>query len=137
MLATIEERMKQNDETSATQLRKMLGQRDFKISMRSVKRARKTLGWTFHSSRHCQFIRNTNKENRVQWAKDNLHSSFDGAVWTDKSTFQLENNQMFLYQKVGFAPAETSGKAPIQSHDVHQNIKEGSHEYLPHELLRE
>ena len=46
MLVAIEERMKQYDETTATQLVKMLGERGFKILMRTVERARKTLGWT-------------------------------------------------------------------------------------------
>ena len=47
MLDAIEERMKQNDETTAaTQLVKMLGERGFKISSRTVERARKTLVWT-------------------------------------------------------------------------------------------
>ena len=45
MLDAIEERMKQDNETTAaTQLMKMLGKRGFKISTRTVKRARKTLG---------------------------------------------------------------------------------------------
>ena len=44
MLDAIEERMKQDDETTAaTQLVKMLGERGFKISTRTVERARKTL----------------------------------------------------------------------------------------------
>ena len=44
MLNAIEERMKQDDETTAaTQLVKMLGKRSFKISSRTVERARKTL----------------------------------------------------------------------------------------------
>ena len=43
MLDAIEERMKQDNETTAaTQLVKMLG----KILMHMVERARKTLGWT-------------------------------------------------------------------------------------------
>ena len=47
MLDAIEEQMKQNDETTAaTQLVKMLGKRGFKISSRTVERARKTLVWT-------------------------------------------------------------------------------------------
>ena len=65
MLDAIEERMKLDDETTATQLVKMLGERSFKISTRTVERARKTLGWTFHGSRYCQLIRNANKEKRV------------------------------------------------------------------------
>ena len=47
MLDSIEERMKQDDEaTAATQLVKMLSERGFNISMHTVERARKTLGWT-------------------------------------------------------------------------------------------
>ena len=48
MLDAIEERMKQDNETTAaTQLVKMLGERGFKILTRMIERARKTLGWTF------------------------------------------------------------------------------------------
>ena len=104
MLDAIEEQMKQDDETMATQLVKMLGERGFKISTHTVKRARKSLGWTFHGSQYCQLIRNANKEKRVQWVKDNLHSSFDDVVSTDESTIQLENNRTFSYRKVGSAP---------------------------------
>ena len=47
MLDTIEERMMQDNETTAaTQLVEMLGERRFKISMRMVEGARKTLEWT-------------------------------------------------------------------------------------------
>ena len=46
MLDAIEERMKLDETMAATQLVKMLGERGFKISTRTVERARKTLGWT-------------------------------------------------------------------------------------------
>ena len=47
MLDAIEKWMRQDDETTAKQLVKMLGEHDFNISMLTVERARKTLGWTF------------------------------------------------------------------------------------------
>ena len=53
MLDAIKERMKQDDETTVTQLVKMLGECGFQISTRTVERARKALGLTFHSSRYC------------------------------------------------------------------------------------
>ena len=80
MLKAIEETMQQDNETTATQLIKMLEQRGWKISNSTVERARKTLGWTFHGCRYCQLICNANKEKRVQWAKDNLQNSFDDVV---------------------------------------------------------
>ena len=51
MLDAIEDRMKQYDETTATQLMKMLGECGFKILTHTVERARKTLEWslTLHS----------------------------------------------------------------------------------------
>ena len=58
MLDAIKEQIKQDDETTATQLVKMLGERGFKTSTRTVERARKTLGWPFHGSRYCQLIWN-------------------------------------------------------------------------------
>ena len=50
MLDAIEERMKQDDKTTATQLVKMLSKRGFNISTLMVERARTTLGWTFQGS---------------------------------------------------------------------------------------
>lgn len=60
-------------------------------------------GRTSHGSRYCQLICNVNKEKRVQWGRDNLHTSFDDIVWTDESTIQLENNRTFSFRKVGSA----------------------------------
>ena len=46
MLDAIKEWMKQDDKTMMTPFAKMLGEHGFKISMCTVERARKTLGWT-------------------------------------------------------------------------------------------
>ena len=104
MVTAIEERMQQDDETTSTQLVKMLEERGWKVSLSTVERARKMLGWTFHGSRYCQLIRHANKEKRVEWARANLHESFDNVVWTDESTIQLENNRTYSYRKVGSQP---------------------------------
>ena len=65
MLKAIEETMQQDDETTVTQLTKMLEERRWNISWSTVERARKTLGWTFHRSRYSQLIRNVNKKKTV------------------------------------------------------------------------
>ena len=54
--------MKENDETTATQLRKLLEDKGFSVSKTTIIRARQRLGWTFHGSRYCQMIRAKNKE---------------------------------------------------------------------------
>jgi transposase len=96
MVTAIEERMQQDNETTSTQLVKMLEENGWKVvpwrEQSTVERARKMLGWTFHGSRYCQLIRHANKEKRVEWARANLHESFDNVVWTDESTIQLDNN---------------------------------------------
>ena len=80
----------------ATQVMTMLGEHGFKISTHMVEKARKT-PWTFHGSRYCQLICNTNKEKKVQWAKDNLHSSFDDVVWTSEFTIYSAGEQLDIF----------------------------------------
>ena len=104
MLKLIEDRMAEDDETTATQLLKHLENQGFNISQSSIIRARKTLGWTFHGSRYCQMIRARNKERRLAWAKANIGNNFEDVVWTDECIIQLENHRTFSYRNVGTAP---------------------------------
>ena len=104
MLDAIEEQMRLDDETTATQLVRILEERGYKVSKTTIVRARRILGWTFHGSRYCQLIRSVNKEKRLQWAVKNRDNSFEDVVWTDESMIQLENHRTFSYRKVGTAP---------------------------------
>ena len=61
-LAMIEAQMQADDETTATQLVKMLNAAGYDVSRSTIIRARRILGWTFHGSRHCQMVRAQNKE---------------------------------------------------------------------------
>jgi len=85
MPAIIEERMQEDDETTASQLVRILNEQGYTVSKPTIVRARKILGWTFHGSRYCQMIRNNNKEKRVEWARENLNNTFENVVWTDES----------------------------------------------------
>ena len=96
--------MRTDDNTTATQLVKMVNPAGYNVSKSTIIRARGILGWTFHGSRYCQMIRTQNKEKRMQWARENLHNRFENIVWTDESMIQLENHQTFSYRKVGEAP---------------------------------
>ena len=44
----------------------------YKISLCTVLRCRRSLGWTFRGSAYCQLVRNVNKQKRREWAKANL-----------------------------------------------------------------
>ena len=99
----IEELTRQDDETTATQLVRILEERGYKVSKTTIVRARRFLGWTFHGSRCCQLIRSVNKEKRLQWAVKNRDNNFEDVMWTDESMIQLENHRTFSYRKVGTA----------------------------------
>ena len=58
--------MNEDDETTALQLQNVLRQGGNEISLRSILRGRKSLGWTFHGAAYCQLIRDVNKVKRMQ-----------------------------------------------------------------------
>ena len=104
VLAMIEERMRTNDETTATQFVKMVNTVGYNVSKSTTVRVQRILSWTFHGSGYCQINRTQNKEKRMQWACENLHNRFTNIIWTDESMIQLENHRTFSYRKVGEAP---------------------------------
>ena len=65
MLTIIEQRMQEDDETTAGQLVRILHAPGHAASKQTIIRARTLLGWTFHGSWYCQMIRNV-KEKRVE-----------------------------------------------------------------------
>ena len=98
--------MRQDDETSAVQLYHLLLQKGHPLSLRTILRCRKQLGWTFRGSKYCQLIRHTNKIKRLDWAKQNedIMSKIEDIVWTDESTIQLETHRRFCCRKKGEPP---------------------------------
>ena len=66
MLNLIEDRLHDDDETTALQLLQMLNDKGYNVSKQTIIRARKILGWTFHGSRYCQLLRPRSKEKRVK-----------------------------------------------------------------------
>ena len=87
--------MRQDDETTAVQLYHLLVQKGHPISLRTILRCRKQLGWTFRGSKYCQLIHHANKVKRLEWAKENedLICDTENIVWTDESTIQLEKTK--------------------------------------------
>ena len=53
----VEEKMREDDESTAHQLHNLLGSKGYSISLRTVLRCRTYLGWTFCGSAYCQLIR--------------------------------------------------------------------------------
>ena len=57
----VEAQMHLDDETTASQLHKLLISKKYIMSFRTILRCRKELGWTFRGSSYCQLIRTVNK----------------------------------------------------------------------------
>ena len=100
----VNEQMRRDDETTAHQLHRMLTQRGFVISLRTILRCRTTLGWTFRGSAYCQLIRNANKEKRLAFALTHLNNDFENVIWTNECTVQMESHRRFCCRKRGEAP---------------------------------
>ena len=70
--ALVEQRMRDDDETTAIQLHALLLRHGHTMTLKTVLRCRAALGWTFRGSAYCQLIRQENKVKRFQWAQEHL-----------------------------------------------------------------
>ena len=105
--AIVEEKMREDDETTATQLHSLLISRGYNLSLRTILRCRSSLGWTFRGSAYCQLIREANKHKRLVWAQQYgtyKDEDFEDVIWTDECTVQLETHRRFCCRKRGEPP---------------------------------
>ena len=100
----VEQQMRLDDETTAIQLHRLLVSKGHTISLSTILRCRKSLGWTYRGSAYCQLIRDANKEKRVSWARDHLQDDFSDVILTDEATVQLESHRRFACRKRGEPP---------------------------------
>ena len=100
----VETQMRLDDETTATQLHRLLEERGYRLSLSTILRFRRALGWTFRGSSYCQLIRQQNKLKRLAWAQEHLRDNFDTVIWTDETTVQLESHRRFACRKRGEPP---------------------------------
>ena len=113
----IEQVMRNDDETTATQLQAILAARGIYVSLATIVRNRCQLGWIYRGSAYCQLIRNANKVKRLQWSSEYLHDDFENVIWSDETTVQLENHRRFCYRKDGEKPrSKPRPKHPIKVH---------------------
>ena len=118
VMELVERRMRQDDETTATQLHTLLSSCGISISLSTIIRCRSMLGWTFRGSKYCQLIRELNKIKRFLWACDNylevLNNGFEDVIWSDE---QLESHRRHSYRKKGEpATLKPRPKHPIKLH---------------------
>ncbi len=119
VVRAIEAKMQADDETTATQLQCVLERCGYKLSLSTVRRARCTLGWTFHGTRYCQLIRTVNKEKRLAWATKCIaeNDAFDDVIWSDETSVQLECHRRQSFRKANQPPKlKPKPKHPIKVH---------------------
>lgn len=107
VMAVVEAQMNENDETTAYQLHRILNEKGIDISIWTILRCRKNLGWTFRGSAYCQLIRIENKQKRLEWARmylDEAEDGFDNVIWSDESSIQLESHKRYCCRKKGLPP---------------------------------
>ena len=76
----IEAAMREDDETTATQLQARLMTHGVYVSLGTIVRNRCQLGWVYRGSDYCQLIRQANKQKRLDFALAHLHDAFDDVI---------------------------------------------------------
>lgn len=104
MMNAIEESLKSDDELTARKLKtKLAGEFPNlpNISLATIKRCRKELGWVCTRPHYCQLIREANKEKRRRWCKIQLDNKerFENVVFTDECTVQLDHHGRLCFRK--------------------------------------
>ena len=100
----IERAMQEDDETTATQIQANLASHDVYVSLTTILRNRRQMGWIYRGSAYCQLIRNVNKQKRLEWAQQNLRNNFDDVIWSDESSIQLDCHRRYCCRKEGQRP---------------------------------
>ena len=98
----VDDRLREDDETTATQLHALLRSAGIDVSLATISRCREKLGWTFRGSKYCQHVRPRNKEKRLAFAKahmNDLPDGLDNIVWTDELSIQLEKHALRSWRK--------------------------------------
>ena len=102
MKQLVETQMRSNDETTAVQLHALLTSKGYAMSLSTVLRCRRALGWAFRGSTYCQMIHEANRAKRLQWAtayRHKVETGFQGNMFTDEMSVQLESHCRFCCRK--------------------------------------
>lgn len=117
----IDNALASNDELTSQHLRSLLVGEfpELRVSISTVKRARRELGWVVSSPKYCQLIRDVNKEKRLEWCKKMIKKKekFDDVIFTDESSVMLETHRRRCYRKRGTQrKLKARPKHPVKVH---------------------
>lgn len=99
----IDEAMTEDDELTARKLRVLLEARwpETEVSLNTIKRARKHLGWVATRPKYSQLVREANKQKRVEWCKKQqaANEKFENVIFTDESSVQLDSHARLCFRR--------------------------------------
>ena len=75
-----EEQMQADDETTAVELKRKLSANEINLSLSTILRCRRALGWTYRGSAYCQLIREPNKLKRLSWCLEMILAMWFGQM---------------------------------------------------------
>ena len=121
MLETIDTLLTENDELTARQLRDRLLEQwpSLKVSLTTIKRARKEKGWVCTRPHYCQLLREVNKVKRVEWCKQQIKNNeqFKNVIFTDECSVQLElHSRLCFRKKLQPRALKQRAKHPVKLH---------------------
>lgn len=111
-LAFIDERIYEDRELSAEELAREINRRfNLNVSVSTVKRARRSLGWKHTGTQYCQMVREQNKPKRLDFALRCLaeNEQFDDVIFTDETTVKIQTSTSKSFRKEG-EPTPKKGK---------------------------
>ena len=102
----IDDELAKNDELTARRLRAMLETKwpQMKsVSLKTIKRTRRRLGWLKSCLKYCQMIREANKELRKQWCELMIadKETFGDVIFSDECTVQPDSHSKLFFRKIG------------------------------------
>lgn len=102
----VDDELAKNDELTARRLRAMLETKwpQMKsVSLTTIKRTRRRLGWLKSRPKYCQMIREANKEMRKQWCEKMIadKETFGDVIFSDECTVQLDSHSKLCFRKIG------------------------------------
>ena len=104
----IDDKMTQNDELTAAELKEKLAEEfGVYVSLATIRRIRRDkLGWKHENTRYCQFVREPNKTKILIFCLTVLEEkdSFEDAIFTDETSVQIEQYARLCFHKKGTQP---------------------------------
>ena len=103
MLQLINLELEKNDEVTSRELQSTLKSRYplLNVSLQTIRRACKNIGWVSTRPHYCQLIRELNKQKRYLWCKflQSSNEKFENIIFTDECTVQLERYSRLCFRR--------------------------------------